>query len=457
MTVIFLRPPDGEKSPSWIIFRSLHDLRDLTDSLQLILADTIDIRVGVVGESFLGGAIMGAGLSGSHYLDCCRILMDSLGWNVQQFGDTLEVIYHNGIFSELRAFPSTRRGYFLIQADQHGEICSWAYVPETRWTRLRSIECEVEFGGSVWWAIRNSAIPPDLTPSGMIVTSRDSSRVWAYVADLQHEMTDRILSYDIDFFYDVQPGDHFWLLVEEEHFPDSRETRFRRILAVKYLFNYGGLVEAFPFFHSPSDSTDTDGVLERIRVLDFYHRDGASLRTMFLKMPVPFGRISSPYSDSRLHPVLGYTRAHRGVDYAAPMGTEIFAVGDGVITMRQYNGGYGHYVRIRHANSYVTGYGHLSEYASSQQVGSYVRQGEVIGYVGSTGLSTGPHVHFEMKKSGSFVNPSTEILPPVDPLAGEELERFSVQCNSLESIWLQLSGDVLPVSEEIMIASEQSE
>ena len=170
---------------------------------------------------------------------------------------------------------------------------------------------------------------------------------------------------------------------------------------------------------------------------------------MFLKMPVPFGRISSGYSNAREHPVLGYTRAHRGIDYASPLGTEIYAVGDGTITMRGWSGGYGNIVRIRHANGYETGYGHMNGFASGQSVGSYVRQGEIIGYVGSTGLSTGPHVHFEMKKNGSYVNPAEEIVPPANPLTGDELERFLAEMPVLETQWSILSGMELPVPEAL--------
>ncbi|MBD3369546.1 peptidoglycan DD-metalloendopeptidase family protein, partial [Candidatus Fermentibacteria bacterium] len=114
------------------------------------------------------------------------------------------------------------------------------------------------------------------------------------------------------------------------------------------------------------------------------------------------------------------------------------------ITRRGWNGGFGNYVRIRHSNGYETEYGHLSSYADGKTVGTYVRQGEVIGYVGNTGLSTGPHVHFGMKKSGSYVNPSTEIMPPADPLEGTELERFRRQVPALERIWEEMAGGRLP-------------
>jgi murein DD-endopeptidase MepM/ murein hydrolase activator NlpD len=317
--------------------------------------------------------------------------------------------------------------------------CAWSYVPEERWVRQRAVYCPITT--TVWGALRDHSLPDDLTPSGHIATWRDTVRAAGYVSELQHELTDRLFAYDIDFHHDVREGDRVWILIEEVRYPETSETSFRRILAAKYQFSAGGLVEAIPFFHAPDSSS------EDICILDHYHRGGESLRTMFLKMPVPFGRISSGYSMAREHPILGYTRAHRGIDYAAPMGTEIYAVGDGTITMRRWNGGYGNYVRIRHANGYETGYGHLSAFASGQSEGSYVRQGEVIGYVGSTGLSTGPHVHFEMLKNGSFVNPATEILPPADPLEGAELEEFLAQLPVLETVWGQMSDSGLPVPE----------
>ena len=436
-----MKPSDTAGGRSWAVLHVEGErLSFLTDSLEALLADTIEIFTTIIGDEFLGGALREAGLSGGQFLDCCCVLMDSLGWNVQQPGDSIQAVHWNGVLRELRAFPRYRRGYYRIGISPDGDICEWEYVPEDRWTRLRAVEGVVE--STVWHALWNSSLPDDLTPTGLLVTGRDSSRAWGYIAELQHLLTDRILAYDIDFYLDVRDGDRFWVLLEETCYPGSEETSFTRVMAVKYQFAGGGVVEAFPFFHMPSDS------LQGLRVLDYFHRDGGSVRTMFLKMPVPYGRISSGYSDARLHPILGYTRAHRGIDYAAPLGTEIFAVGDGMITMRQYNGGYGNYVRIRHANGYETGYGHLSSFASGRSVGTYVRQGDVIGYVGSTGLSTGPHVHFEMKRNGVFINPALEILPPADPLTGEELERYLVQVESLESVWSAMSGGTLPVAVE---------
>jgi murein DD-endopeptidase MepM/ murein hydrolase activator NlpD len=436
LTLLFMRAPERRSDPAWNFHSHRIELKCLIDSLGEILADTIDTRITVIGEEFLGGALREIGLTGNGYLMTCAILMDSLGWNVQQPGDTLEAVYYRDVLSELRCYPSNRRGFYRI-ALQDGSPCAWNYVPEERWIRQRAVSCPITT--TVWGALRDHALPEDLTPSGHVATWRDTVRAAGYVSELQHELTDRLFAFDIDFYYDVREGDRVWILLEEVRYPETSETSFRRILAAKYEFSSGGLVEAIPYFHIPEASG------EEICILDHYHRGGESLRTMFLKMPVPFGRISSGYSMARDHPILGYNRAHQGIDYAAPMGTEIFAVGDGTITMRSWHGGYGNYVRVRHANGYETGYGHMSSFATGQSVGTYVRQGQVVGYVGSTGLSTGPHVHFEMKRNGSFVNPATEILPPADPLEGSDLDIFLVQLSILEAIWNLLSDTEVPV------------
>ncbi len=432
-------PPGGHGGESWNFPERLELIESCRMEIAASMADTIDVVVSTIGDGFLGGAVRDLGISGADYLATCGVLMDSLGWRVQRTGDTLSAIYCRGILSEVRAFPRNRRGFYRV-AFQNGNPESWEYVPQERWVRQRAITCEITT--TVWDALWRTALPPDLSVSGMLVTGRDSARAVGYVSELQRELTDRLFCYDIDFYYDVRVGDSLWILIEENRYPVDGETGFRRILAAKYRFAAGGVAEALPFFHRPDEAEQAEVIL------DHYHRDGASLRTMFLKMPVPFGRVSSAYSDSRMHPVLGYTRAHRGIDYAAPMGTEIYAVGDGTITVRGWSGGYGNLVRVRHANGYETGYGHMNGFAQGQSVGSYVRQGEIIGYVGSTGLSTGPHLHFEMKKNGSYVNPATEIMPPADPLEGQELERFMEELPVLEAQWSLLAGMEIPVSTE---------
>ena len=438
-TFLFRNPHSPQTGDAWLFRDHLSRLEYLTDSLNSILADTIDIRIASVEEGgTLGALLFSTGIEGNRYLNCCDIFIDSLGWTSVHVGDTLKATYTRDTLAEVIARPRNSRGYYCIEFDGTSEPVDWYWVPEEHYRRLRAVTLVVR--SSVWESIASVAVPNDLTPSGQIVTARDSVREVAYIKGLENELANRLFVYDIDFYYDVQPGDSVWVLLEETRYPGSSETTFRRIIAAKYDFALGGMTEAIPFFHQP-DSLAPDGTAI---ILDHYHRDGASLRTMFLKMPVPFGRISSPYSDSRMHPVLGYTRAHRGIDYAAPMGTEIYAVGDGVITVRSYCGGYGNLVRVRHANGYETGYGHMSSYAQHQGIGSYVRQGDVIGYIGSTGLSTGPHLHFEMKKNGSYVNPATEILPPANPLLENDLDFFMLQLPVLERTWSRMAGMDIP-------------
>ncbi len=442
-TFLFRKPHSPQTGDVWLFRDHLSQLEYLTDSLNSILADTIDIRTASVEEDgTLGALLYSTGIEGNRYLNCCEIFIDSLGWTSVHVGDTLEAFYERDTLAEVRARPRNGRGYYCIEFDNTSEPVDWYWVPEEQYVRLRAVTLAVR--SSVWESIASGGIPSDLTPSGHIVTARDSVREVAYIKGLENELANRLFVYDIDFYYDVQPGDSVWILLEETRYPGSSETTFRRIIAAKYDFALGGMTEAIPFFHQP-DSIAPDGTAI---ILDHYHRDGASLRTMFLKMPVPFGRISSPYSDSRMHPVLGYSRAHRGIDYAAPMGTEVYAVGDGVITVRSFSGGYGNLIRIRHANGYATGYGHMSGYAQHQEIGAYVRQGDVIGYVGSTGLSTGPHLHFEMKKNGSYVNPATEILPPANPLLESDLDSFMLQLPILERTWTRISGRDVPVAQD---------
>lgn len=440
-TLLFGKESDEGTGSEWSALCHADELNAFSDSLCAVLADTIEVRcMRVESGGTLGGLLFGTGISGRRYQQCCSVFLDSLCWKSVHVGDTLEAIYHSGTLAEVRARPIRARGYYSILFNKSGTAESWAWVDVEKWTRLRAATVAIE--SSVWQGIADGAVPDDLTPSGGIMTARDSSRKVAFVTEIANAVANELFVFDIDFYYDVRPGDSLWLLLEETEFPHTGEVSFKRIIAARYKFANGWVTEALPFFHTPDSLEGTDLPV----ILDYYHRDGASLRTLFIKMPVPYGRVSSEYSNAREHPITGYTRAHLGIDYASPIGTEIYAVGDGVITLRGWNGGYGNHIRIRHANGYATGYGHMNGFASGYSVGTYVRQGEVIGYVGSTGQSTGPHLHFEMLKNGSFVNPATEILPPADPLTGEDLDMFLLQTPVLIDMWSIMADTEIPVS-----------
>jgi len=222
-----------------------------------------------------------------------------------------------------------------------------------------------------------------------------------------------IFAWDIDFARDMRNGDSFQV-VYEERFDDAGKTLESRILAARFI-NQGQEYHAVRY-------EQADGKV------DYFTPEGKSMRKAYLKAPVKFSRISSRFRLKRKHPVLGYTRAHRGVDYASPTGTPIHAIGDGHITFVGWKGGYGRYIQIRHNNrSHTTSYAHLRRYAKGIKRGKKVRQGQVIGYVGMSGLATGPHLHFEFRSRGRAVNPLTIKHPPAKPVLKAEKQRFMQQ------------------------------
>ena len=220
-----------------------------------------------------------------------------------------------------------------------------------------------------------------------------------------------VLEWDIDFSRDLLPGDSFSLLYEELSV-DGRHVRSGDVLALEFRAQRAGKpIRAFRY-------TDSDGET------DYFTPDGQSLRRAFTRNPLRFTRISSRFSKSRLHPKLRVWRPHRGVDYAAPRGTRIRATGDGQISFVGRKGGYGKSIVLTHGRGYTTLYAHLSRYAKGMKKGARVRQGQLIGYVGATGVATGPHLHYEFRVNGVHRDPLTVELPRSAPLAKDELKRF---------------------------------
>lgn len=209
-----------------------------------------------------------------------------------------------------------------------------------------------------------------------------------------------IFSWEIDFAADVRNGDEFDILVEKEYIAGSF-IGYGEILTARYK-GYFGEKWAFLF---------QNGNLE-----DYYDMDGESLRRAIMRAPLSYTRISSKFSPKRLHPILKVWRPHYGVDYAAPRGTPVMAAGDGVVKFAGWKGHYGYYVRIKHPNGYQTGYGHLLRIAKGIRVGKRVKVKQVIGWVGSSGLSTGPHLQYEIIRRGKYLNPLRIKLPPVKSL-----------------------------------------
>ncbi|MCH9697708.1 MAG: peptidoglycan DD-metalloendopeptidase family protein [Gammaproteobacteria bacterium] len=225
-----------------------------------------------------------------------------------------------------------------------------------------------------------------------------------------------IFAWDIDFALHIHPGDKFSVLFEELSI-NGKSIGPGDILAAEFI-NHGKVYRAVRF-------KDKNGHV------NYYSPKGNGLRQAFLRTPVKFTRISSRFSLGRKHPVLNRIRAHKGVDYAAPRGTPVHATGSGKIVYRGRKGGYGKVVILKHGSSYSSLYAHLSNYRRGQRIGSKVRQGDIIGYVGSTGLATGPHLHYEFRVAGVHKNPLTVRLPKSNSIPQQEMPVFKNQTGPL--------------------------
>jgi murein DD-endopeptidase MepM/ murein hydrolase activator NlpD len=232
-----------------------------------------------------------------------------------------------------------------------------------------------------------------------------------------------VLAWDIDFYRDPRPGDTFKIIVEKETYK-GHTLRYGKILAAEYR----GAVGRYRVFRYPSP---TGGEA-------FYDENGHSAQKALLKAPVKLVRVTSTYG-RRHHPILGYTKMHLGVDYGAPIGTPVWAVGDGTVIWAGRKGPNGNLIGLRHSNGYTTWYAHLSRIKVRR--GQRVHQKDIIGLVGSTGRSTGPHLHYGVKKDGRFVNPLTLKLPPRRPLPARMLPEFKKHIEPLLR-WLETPGQV---------------
>lgn len=280
--------------------------------------------------------------------------------------------------------------------------------------------------GDNYWATRCTK-PVEWRESE--VAGRVNSSLWVAMEESGASpqlavLMSHIFGWSIDFF-GIQKGDEFRLIYSQEHVEEKPLNNYR-ILAASFA-TADTIVYAIPFVQDGEEL--------------FYNNNGNSLEGAFLKAPLDFYRITSKFTNSRFHPVLKRYRAHHGVDYAAPTGTPVYAIGSGKVIAKGYQaGGGGNYVKIRHNSTYTTTYMHLSRFAKGLKVGDTVKQKEVIGYVGSTGLSTGPHLDFRVYENGKPINPLTIKSQPKKPISQENKEAFTVVCDSLVK---RLSGMAL--------------
>jgi murein DD-endopeptidase MepM/ murein hydrolase activator NlpD len=219
----------------------------------------------------------------------------------------------------------------------------------------------------------------------------------------------QIYQWDIDFLRDLRQGDRFVVLVDQQMI-EEEFYGWGTIFAARFV-NRERVLDAVIY-------PDEEGRL------GYYDLEGHPLRKQFLRSPLKFSRITSRFSMSRFHPVLKRRMPHYGVDYGAPVGTPVLCTADGTVTLAGQNGGGGRMVRVRHANGFETNYLHLSRYGNGVRRGKRVAQGQVIGYVGSSGLSTGPHLDYRVKQNGRWINPLSISSPPVKPLQESRLHRY---------------------------------
>jgi murein DD-endopeptidase MepM/ murein hydrolase activator NlpD len=267
------------------------------------------------------------------------------------------------------------------------------------------------------WRARRIEVPVEAVVAE--VGGSVSSSLWAALVEtlkedpkLVQEVVD-VFAWEIDFYSEVQRGDHFRLLVEK-HFAEGNLVGYGPVMAAEFV-NQGDTYRAYSF-------QDEDGNIQ------YYNAGGESMRKQLLKAPLKYGHVTSGFGN-RVHPILGYTRAHLGTDYGVPSGTPVWSVGDGRVVRAGYHGGYGKVVEVRHANGWQSLYAHLSRIGV--RTGERVRQKQIIGNVGSTGMSTGPHLHYGLQKSGRFVNPLAQQFDRGAPLRGHALQNFKNQADGL--------------------------
>jgi len=256
------------------------------------------------------------------------------------------------------------------------------------------------------------------TVRGVIESSLFEAVMTAGAHDATALALAEIFAYDIDFILDIQRGDSF-VVTYEEFLQDGEYVKDGPVLAALFV-NEGREYRAVRYV-TPAGNAQ------------YYTPEGRSVHRAFLRMPVEFARVSSVFNLSRRHPILNRIRAHKGVDYAAPSGTPVRVAGDGRVAFVGKKGGYGNVIDIDHSRGLVTSYGHLSRFAKGLRAGQKVTQGSVIGYVGMTGLATGPHLHYEYRVGGVHKNPQTVPLPAAEPIDPQWKEDFQLKASLLQA------------------------
>ncbi|MDX9695176.1 MAG: peptidoglycan DD-metalloendopeptidase family protein [Bacteroidales bacterium] len=255
------------------------------------------------------------------------------------------------------------------------------------------------------------------TSYGEVTTSLWNTMIENNIDPLMAIRLSEIYAWTVDFF-GLDRGDKFKVIYDAQYV-DSIPVGIGRIYAASFIHK-GEELMAYEFTQNGETS--------------YYDEHGKSLRRQLLKAPLRFSRISSGFSKGRMHPILKIVRPHSGVDYVAPTGTPVYTVGDGVVVEKGYSKSAGNYIKVKHNSVYTTGYNHFSKFASGMFVGAKVKQGQVIGYVGSTGYSTGSHLDYRVWMNGQAINPLKIKAPPIEPIKGTYLPEFKAAVDSLNNV-----------------------
>jgi murein DD-endopeptidase MepM/ murein hydrolase activator NlpD len=352
----------------------------------LTLSEAQEVQVNIGPGDFCAGVLTRGGLEGR---DAARLIADvKPAYDLAKIrsGQVLTLFFENGLLRNL-VYPIDRDSFLEVWRDASGSFRGLvAAVPyETRRETVRIL-------------IENSLYEATLASGEMMELFEPLSRMFEY---------------DVDFNRDIQPGDILSAVLEKKYL-DGRLAAYGDILAAELLNNGKGI--RVVRYAAPGGGTG------------YYHTDGRSTRRMFLRSPLPFVHVTSRFG-MRRHPVLGYSARHNGTDFGAPYGTPVRATASGVVTGRGRDGGRGNHVSIRHANGFASHYYHLNRFANGLRTGMRVEQGQVIGTVGSTGLSTGPHLHYGLVQNGRFVNSLKLQSPSLAPLPTEKIIEFQKYCS----------------------------
>ena len=360
---------------------TVHPMGFCTDSLECVEGK-------VKNGQFFSTLMMDLGLDASQAYDLTVASADVFDVKKLRIGNDYKAYYKDSVLQYL-VYDRDRTSCIVFSCQP--QYRAWVYEKPIT---VESRYADVTINSSLWVDMRNAGVSPELILS--------LSDIYAWTVD----------------FFGLQKGDRFRVLYEEK----LCDGEVVAVDTVRYaVFSHNGQELPSIMF----DQKDGGNI--------YWNEKGESMRKAFLKAPLKFSRISSGFSYARKHPVTRKVQPHTGIDYAAPKGTPVMTIGDGVITSMKYEGVGGNTIRIRHNSVYSTAYLHLSGYAKGLKAGQRVRQGQVIGYVGSTGRSTGPHLDFRVWKNGSPINPLKMESPPAEPLKDVNRKQFDGVCEKYKA------------------------